>query len=147
MNLERKNILLACDYCSWRCWPGGSVSPPPFRRGSEDLKLLRERWRRPGPAGTERPADSRDWPAGGGGCPLGGRFYRLPRNRLAELVATLDRLTAESGLSAGNAHRRLPAGEWEKVGVTISGRGVRRGGRILIGLCRKKRLSWWRRSI
>ena len=55
-----------------------------------------------------------------------GRFYRLPRESALAGWCHPDRLAAESGLSVREKrlHRRLPPlEEWEKVGVTISGRG------------------------
>lgn len=148
MNLERKNILpLLVIICSLAvlAWRFGL---PLLRSGGvpEDLKLLRER------VGAARGLlEQKDrliqeigrqeeavalWE---------GRFYRLPReSALAELVATLDRLTAESGLSVREKrlHRRLPAlGEWEKVGVTISGRGEFAGvAGFLIGLLQEEKV-------
>jgi Tfp pilus assembly protein PilO len=130
MNLKRKNILpLLVIICSLAvlAWRFGL---PLLRSGGipEDLKLLRERV-----SAARGLLEQKDrlvqeigrleetvalWE---------GRFYRLPReSALAELVATLDRLAAESGLNVREKrlHRRLPPlEEWEKVGVTISGRG------------------------
>lgn len=130
MKLDRKKILpLFVIVCSLTvlAWRFGAPLLRPGR-APEDLKLLRERVSTARALLEEKDRLDEEisrleeavtrWE---------GRFYWLPReSALAELVAALDRLAAGSGLSVREKrlHRRLPAVEgWEKVGVTISGRG------------------------
>ncbi|NLZ44393.1 MAG: type 4a pilus biogenesis protein PilO [Clostridia bacterium] len=130
MNPNRKNILLLlviiCSLAVLAWWFGAFLLRS--SRAPEDLKLLRERVSTA--RGLLEQKDRLDQEIGRLEETVAlweSRFYRLPReSALAELVAALDRLAAGSGLSVREKrlHRRLPAVEgWEKVGVTINGRG------------------------
>lgn len=148
MKLDRKNILpLLVIVCSLTvlAWRFGG----PFLgtgRVPEDLNLLRERVSSVRNLLAQKEQLDEEigrleetvalWES---------RFYRLPReSALAELVATLDRLAAGSSLNIREKrfHRRLPAMEgWEKVGVTISGRGEFAGlTKFLSGLLQEEKM-------